>query len=388
MLSVCFYLFCSLSAVVTASSSLHTDRNARSTGQCSSLVEGPFHFCSAAGYNKTFELPKGLTRGRLQRAAFAAKRLFQVMKTCSQNTLLITMTCSYLVPQCSKGNRVYPCKRVCNEFLKRCWKSIPEFFFDYVIAVCHVLPNANASSGKCHEPPNFTTNDSIPGPLDRNCSQLIIPAFKNLGVSNYTLISVDQQKRFYNNTYGKAIPEEYKEGSLETNFPPVIQRVLKKYPRCQENLKKLYFGEYIPPCFPDKVSAEGHGYYTICQSACDEIARDCPDFFREDFAVVEYCSFAGTENSSHGFCRRKDWPPPFFWTRFVLESNPTVTTVPSPKPKGPKVWIIAVAVVVSLVIVGLIVGGAIWWKWRHVPSPSGYKKQQDDMAPLEGEMDI
>ena len=47
-------------------------------------------------------------------------------------------------------------------------------------------------------------------------------------------------------------------------------------------------------------------------------------------------------------------------------------------------WAIVVPVVVSLIIVGLIVLAAIWkeWRWNRVPR-FGYKKQEDDMAPLE-----
>lgn len=156
-------LLCGISAVFAAFGSLQTRRHARSSDQCNRFVEGPLAFCSAAGYNDTFEFPEGLTERKLQYAAVGFKRLFQSMTKCSQNTLAVTMGCSYAVPQCSKGKRVYPCKRVCNEFLKQCENGIPEFFLDYLIASCHVLPNEKASSGKCHEPPNFTTNDSVKG---------------------------------------------------------------------------------------------------------------------------------------------------------------------------------------------------------------------------------
>lgn len=114
------------------------------------------------------------------------------------------------------------------------------------------------------------------GPLDRNCSKLIFPACKTLGIYNYTLVSEQHQKTMYTYAYLK----EYKEGELETSFPPRIQKMLDKYPRCQENIKKLYCGEYMPPCFADEFAANGHGYYTICQSVCDQIKNDCPGFFR------------------------------------------------------------------------------------------------------------
>ena len=110
------------------------------------------------------------------------------------------------------------------------------------------------------------------GPLDRGCQELIIPACKNLGVSNYTLIGEDLQKDWYFHSYRK----RFTPSSAEKEFPPEIKAALKKYPKCQENLKKLFCGEYFPPCFPD----EEQGFYSICKSVCDDIARDCPEFFR------------------------------------------------------------------------------------------------------------
>lgn len=65
--------------------------------------------------------------------------------------------------------------------------------------------------------------------------------------------------------------------------------------------------------------------------------------------------------------------------------TPPVTT--GPKSAKPAVTI-AVAVVVTLTIVAVVLGGAIWWKWRRIPSRSGYKKQEEDRAPLEGAMEL
>lgn len=50
-----------------------------------------------------------------------------------------------------------------------------------------------------------------------------------------------------------------------------------------------------------------------------------------------------------------------------------------PKTKGPKAWVIAVAVVASLGIVGLGMAGIIWWKWHSRALGMGYTKQQDDI---------
>ena len=168
-----FFLSCLSAAAFAASNSLQTHRHGRSDDQCNNFVEGVFGLCSAAGYNDTFEFPKDLTGPKLKIAALGFRSLFQRVKNCSQaDVLALAMVCSFMVPQCSKGKRVYPCKRVCNEFLKQCEKAIPEAILDFVIATCHILPTKKSNSGKCHEPPNFTTNESIPGGCRRILTQL------------------------------------------------------------------------------------------------------------------------------------------------------------------------------------------------------------------------
>lgn len=110
------------------------------------------------------------------------------------------------------------------------------------------------------------------GPLDRGCQELIIPACKNLGVSNYTLIGANLQHDWYFHSYNK----RYSPDDAETEFPQEFQKVFKKYPKCQNDLKKMFCGEFFPPCFPD----DGQGLYSICKPICEGIARDCPRFFR------------------------------------------------------------------------------------------------------------
>ena len=110
------------------------------------------------------------------------------------------------------------------------------------------------------------------GPLDRGCQELIIPACKNLGLYDYTLSSVIAQEDQYHWFYGK----DYTEENPETEFPDFALELFEQYPKCQENIKKLFCGEHFPPCFPD----EGPRLYSLCQPLCDAIARDCPEFFR------------------------------------------------------------------------------------------------------------
>lgn len=122
----------------------------------------------SALWQVTMKLLNSVLSGvKLQRAAKGIANIFK--NACSNSgqsgqVLAMTMRCSFFLPQCSNGERVYPCKRVCNEFLKQCEKGIPEFWFAFLVASCHVLPDEASSSGKCHEPPNFSVaNDSNKG---------------------------------------------------------------------------------------------------------------------------------------------------------------------------------------------------------------------------------
>lgn len=130
---------------------------------------------------------------------------------------------------------------------------------------------------------------SSTGPLDRGCQGLIIPACKNLGAYNSTLISVPAQEELYSWFYGKG----YAEDSAETVFPEIARKMFEQYPKCQENIKKLFCEEYLPPCFPN----EDPRLYSLCQPLCDQIAIDCPGFFRYSFhnivclALVEIFDF-------------------------------------------------------------------------------------------------
>jgi len=308
----------------------------------------------------------------LAQRAQAYSEWFTTMKNCSSNGLAETLVCYYIMPHCSGGKRVYPCKRVCSEFLKQCEGELYVSHMEFIIRTCHALPDS-----ACFEPPNFSTNDSVKGPLERGCQKLIIPACKNLAVSQHTLVTADDQKHWYRHAYHKYFKEE----KVETDFPPDFLKVLAKYPKCQENLKKMFCGENFPPCFP----GEDQGHYSICKSVCDDILRDCPEFFRDDFIDAEYCALLGKGNTSHGYCKRSEWPPPFSWARYMVQGRASPTDkVPSKTTEGVKVWPIAVSVVVTLIFVGLIVLGAICMKWRRNRVPRfGYKKQQEDMAPLE-----
>ncbi|CAH3149637.1 unnamed protein product [Pocillopora meandrina] len=386
LLALSVMLLCSLDAALSSPDQwLAQMRYSRSTSdsKCYSFTDGPLSFCSRSGYNTTFKYPEELTDSILKGVAMYVQQVVSTFDNCSMDAIVgESLMCSFFIPHCSGGKRIYPCKRVCGEFLKKCLHRIPANFADYLIAICHTLPDKNGDR-ECFEPPNFKTNDSVKGPLDRGCQELILPACKNLGVSNHTLLSVAFQKTLY----GFAYKKPYLAGNVDPGFPPNVQEVLKKYPKCQENIKKLYCGERFPPCFKE----EGKGFYSICKSVCSEILRDCPNFFRDDLREAEFCAILGTGNTSHGYCKRTEWPAPFSWIRYVSEEawqSTKEAPTESTKSKGSKTWVIVVAVLAAFVVVGMIIFVALYMKWRRGSLTSGYKKQENDTITLENSVDL
>lgn len=385
-LALCVMLLCSFDAALSSPDEwLAQLRYLRSTSdsKCHSFADGPFSFCSKSGYNTTFKYPEHLTDSKLNRTAISIQRVLSTVDSCSLDANVgESLMCSFFIPHCSGGKRIYLCRRVCGEFLKKCMHKLPPNIADYAVAICHTLPEKN-SDKECFEPPNFITNDSVKGPLDRGCQELILPACKNLGVSNHTLMSVEHQKMTYTMFYYK----DYQSHNVEQDFPPQLQEMFKKYPKCQENIKKLFCGEHFSPCFPE----EGKGFYSICKSVCSQILRDCPNFFRNDSRDAEFCAILGTETTTHGYCKRTEWPPPFSWARYVPdEEEQSTKEVPteSAESKGLQTWVIVVCALVAFIVIGIIILVAVCIKWRRAPLTSGYKKQENDLTTLENSVDL
>ena len=60
-----------------------------------------------------------------------------------------------------------------------------------------------------------------------------------------------------------------------------------------------------------------------------------------------------------------------------------------PTAEGVKVWVIVVSVLMTFILVGLMVLIAVWMKRRLDLVPRfGYKKQDDDMSPLESAAEL
>lgn len=134
-------------------------------GKCVSLVNSPLDICTAAGYNYTLPLPEKLVPIKKEVGGLL-NDIISTWSNCSTFSVAAAMECSLMFPKCSaEGKRVYPCRRVCGEFLKKCMNKMDDFrdhYLDIVLSMCLSLPNETSVGGNCFEPPNFTTNDSVP----------------------------------------------------------------------------------------------------------------------------------------------------------------------------------------------------------------------------------
>lgn len=351
---------------------------------CVSLVDSPFKICRNAGYDQTTPFPEHITEARKREFAIENVRYINSTRNCAARGLAEAIECSFLAPKCnSLGDPIYPCRQVCAEYLKQCEFELNDL--EFLISYCLVLPNGSSSCAPCFAPPNFTTNENETGPLDRGCEELIIPACKNLGLYNYTLSSIIAQEDQYYWFYQKNFTAD----NLETEFPDFAQDMFELYPKCQENIKKLFCGQHFPPCFPH----EGLRLYTLCKPLCDAIARDCPEFFRHNLPGAEYCATMAKGKSEHGFCQSTKMPEEFSWldyaeaTKSPRVTTKALTTIASAKTKEIKDWAIIVTVLLSMVVVGIVVWIVFCWKMRHIPTPAyskQYKRQTNvDMHPVE-----
>lgn len=348
------------------------------SNHCVSLKETRFEMCMSAGYDKTFPFENDFTEAEQQEVAREFTEILKSMKNCSHDGLAELIECSLFVPKCNMlGEPVYPCRQACAEYLRRCEYELSKHALDYLIPWCLLLSNGSVGHAPCFQPSNFTANESAPGPLDRGCQELIFPACKNIGAFDHTLISVSMQKKLYSWFFKK----EYNANSTETEFPGAVRKLLDQYPKCQENIKKLFCGEHFPPCFLD----ESPRVYSLCQPLCDQIATDCPGFFSQDLIASEYCSSKARAHSIHGYCHTTEWPASFEW--FHHEATTKSPSLITESHQGTQAWKIFIAVFIPVLVVGLVVAVAIWMKKRThrslVAYIKHYEKDADDTFPLE-----
>ena len=144
-------------------------------GKCESLVNGPFDICTTAGYNYTLPIPKKLTAQVKTDLGWFITRFITIWSNCSKYNVAAAIECSYMIPKCSSGKRVLPCRRVCGEFLKQCMNKLDDvrdLHLEFTLSLCLSLPDDKPNDDKCFEPPNFSTNDSAPSEYSHGTEEI------------------------------------------------------------------------------------------------------------------------------------------------------------------------------------------------------------------------
>ena len=179
--------------------------SAASTKRCVSIQQGGpldmFAFCTSAGYDSTLAFPEHVP---VERLAAAINSLLGIFKNCSQNGVAEAIFCSMIAPKCvsSSPNVLLPCRRVCSEFIKQCGVTMEKTYFDVIVGMCETLPDKNASSGQCLEPPGFQINENIPGEIGRSSAAHLLfslPTSKySIGNNRSASSSLDVQRTIRN----------------------------------------------------------------------------------------------------------------------------------------------------------------------------------------------
>ena len=134
---------------------------------CESLLNTPFEICKEAGYETMVPYPIDVPEESKEEFALDMKKTIGIMKSksCAASGLVEAIECSLFAPKCnSLGDPIFPCRRVCAEYLKQCKKELHSFDLHELIPHCLLLPNETSSCTQCFFPPNFTTSsDPEPG---------------------------------------------------------------------------------------------------------------------------------------------------------------------------------------------------------------------------------
>lgn len=127
-----------------------------SAQKCERLDPNLFSTCVKIGHNQTFTFPSDVDWVQMSRAI---EWYYNETSNCSINQAAPnTVDCALILPLCREGRKepLFPCRRVCNEMALGCSGAINHVDLDYIGAMCQILPNQTAATGKCFEPTNFT----------------------------------------------------------------------------------------------------------------------------------------------------------------------------------------------------------------------------------------
>lgn len=157
---------------------------------CESLLNTPFEICKEAGYETMVPYPIDVTEESKKEFALDMKETIKIMKSknCAATGLVEAIECSLFAPKCnSLGDPIFPCRRVCAEYLKQCKKELHSFDLHELIPHCLLLPNETSSCTECFFPPNFTIS-SDPKPGESTSQENLTMCTKNVQNNKITNI--------------------------------------------------------------------------------------------------------------------------------------------------------------------------------------------------------
>ncbi|XP_032234287.2 uncharacterized protein LOC116616314 [Nematostella vectensis] len=342
---------------------------------CIPLKGTPLEGCLFAGYNTTYSIPTSI---RLSDAAESRIRnfisaLLKMITQCSAAQIGEVVFCSEFAPYCRETDDgpFLPCRRVCSEYLKRCEGTVGQYFLEFSVGMCSLLPNDTASSGKCYEPPGFDRyhNVTTTGLLEGDCAPLIFPVCDDVGYK-HSAISIATQSKVYQMYYGKAFTNTSADRSASPgSYMGKLLQFIDTHPKCSYNLKQLFCADHFPPCFPE----EGFALYTLCRPLCKQLAVHCPDLLQTPsyIRVISECDIRTVDgNSSSGFCKQTKWPPPVRWLQWfqdpLTQSPPTAHH--TPVAPAISTTVIIIAVILPVVLVAMFLLAVLAWRQHRLPT--------------------
>ena len=130
---------------------------------CERLDASLFSSCVSIGHTQTFPLPSSVDQQRISTLLLHLQNI--TSKCAASQNVSSTFYCGVFLPLCveKREEPLWPCRRVCAEFVAGCNNTLSSDHLDYYGSMCNVLPDSNATSNECFEPVNFTVTSNSNG---------------------------------------------------------------------------------------------------------------------------------------------------------------------------------------------------------------------------------
>ena len=134
------------------------------------------------------------------------------------------------------------------------------------------------------------------------CHKRLIPLCGDQGY-DHTILSSESQAKILKIFFNKTMNSPSLNSS-DYSLPSFYEKQIEKYPKCANEVRKMFCANVLPPCFPSKSKQK----YGLCKSVCRTVAKECPDLFRSHREDLEYCAEFPDGETINGFCAHTSWP--------------------------------------------------------------------------------